>query len=220
MPATITGDYSKYPASIRAVFPYLAGETCELRQTWEVYSHLFMEKEELTEEMAERLGGVLGTFQSMLQDEMLLSITRLTDKDSNMPQNLSLWRLTAAIPDVGDPGFGQNVTRTLDAIWAATADIRKHRNKRIAHFDLRVSLSSAILPVVTFKEIHALLEQIESFLNLFNWQFEGTTMLFNTLPARDITGAAEDTTYKARAYDLLEAEGVIPKLEWRRRAKK
>jgi hypothetical protein len=218
MTATITGDYSKYPASIREVFPCLAGEVCDLRQAWEVYSHLFMEEKDLTDAMAERLGGVLGMFQSMLQDEMFLSIARLTDRDSRMQANLSLWSLLAAIPDAHDAGFDQNVRSALDRVCAAAAGVRKHRHKRIAHFDLRVSLSSAILPVVTFKEIREVLEQIESFLNLFYWEFEKTTMLFDSLPARDITDAAEATTYKARAYDALEAEGTIPKLEWRRRA--
>jgi hypothetical protein len=164
MTATITGDYSKYPASIREVFPCLAGEVCDLRQAWEVYSHLFMEEKDLTDAMAERLGGVLGMFQSMLQDEMFLSIARLTDRDSRMQANLSLWSLLAAIPDAHDAGFDQNVRSALDRVCAAAAGVRKHRHKRIAHFDLRVSLSSAILPVVTFKEIREVLEQIESFL--------------------------------------------------------
>jgi len=218
MTATITGDYSKYPASIREVFPCLAGEVCDLRQAWEVYSHLFMQEKDLTETMAERLGGVLGMFQSMLQDEMFLSIARLTDRDSRIQANLSFWSLLAAIPDAHDAGFEQKVRSALDRVCAAANGVRKHRHKRIAHFDLGVSLSSAILPVVTFKEIREVLEQIESFLNLFYWEFEKTTMLFDSLPARDITDPAVATTYKARAYDALEAEGAIPTLEWRRRA--
>ena len=68
MTTTIEGDYSKYPVSIREVFPHLAGEACELRQSWVVYSHLFMEKKEFTDAMAERLGGVLVMFQSLRSD--------------------------------------------------------------------------------------------------------------------------------------------------------
>ena len=179
-----------------------------------------MEKKELTDALAERLDPVLGMFQALLQNEMFLSIARLTDQDSRAQSNLSLWSLLNSIADARDSSFGDKVRTALDMICVAAANVRKHRHKRIAHFDLSVSLSAATLPTVTFKEIREVLEQIEAFLNLFYWEFEGTTMLFDTLPAQKITGNAEVTTYKARAYDLLEAEGVIPKLEWRKRAEK
>ena len=219
MPATITGDYSKYPAAIRSVFPHLAGEACELRQAWEVYSYLFMSERKRTELLGERLGGVLGMLQSLLQDEMFLSIARLTDKDSRAQPNLSLWTLLAAIPDSSDAHFSASVRASLDRICIAAAGVRRHRHKRIAHFDLDVSLNASILPAVTFQEVRSILEQIEAFLNLFYWEFERTTMFFDALPAYDITGHAEVSVHKARAYDLLEAEGVIPKAEWKRRAK-
>ena len=221
MTATIEGDYSKYPISIREVFPLLEGAACELRDSWEVYSHLFMEKKEFTDAMEERLGGVLRVFQSLLQDEMFLSIARLTDKDSRAQTNLSLWNLLASIPDARDASFGEKVRISLDQIYAAAASIRKHRHKRIAHFDFSVSLGAAKLPVVIFKEIRGVLEQIETFLNLFHWEFEnGATMFFDARSIYGITGQAVETIYKAQAYDLLEAEGVIPKEEWRRRAEK
>jgi AbiU2 len=220
MTTTIEGDFSKYPISIQKVFPHLAGEACELRQSWVIYSHLFMEKKKFTDAMAERLGGVLVMFQSLLQDAMFLSIARLTDKDSHGQTNLSLWGLLAAIPDTRNANFGDKVKNSLDQIYAAAADIRKHRHKRLAHFDLSVSLSTAVLPVIVFTEIRSVMEQIETFLNLFYWEFENTTMFFDSHSAYDITGKAEETMYKAQAYDLLEAEGMIPKLEWRRRAEK
>ena len=172
MTAIIEGDYSKYPASIREVFPHLAGEACELRDSWTVYSHLFMEKKELTDRLGERLGGVLGIFQSLLQDQMFLSIARLTDKDSRAQTNLSLWSLLPSVADARDADFGKKVETSLNQICAVAAGVRKHRHKRIAHFDLGVSLSTAILPVVTFEEIRRVLEQIETFLNLFYWEFE------------------------------------------------
>lgn len=218
MTAIVTGDYSKYPASIRDLFPRLAGETCGLRQAWEVYERLFMERKTLTDALVENLGGVLGMFQSMLQGELFLSIARLTDRDSHIQPNLSLWSLLAAIPDSPDAGFGPNVTRELDELCVAAASVRKHRHKRIAHLDLNASTNNAVLPVVTFREIFSVLQKIEAFLNLFYWEFERTTMFFDALPAYDLTGPAENTVFKARAYDQLEAENLVPKGEWRTRA--
>ena len=57
---------------------------------------------------------------------------------------------------------------------------------------------------------------IESYLNLFFWEFEQTTMMFDMVPGRDITGAAEVSAIKAHVYDLLERNGTIPHGEWRK----
>jgi len=182
-----------------------------------------MENKELTEVLGEALGGLLGMFQALLQDEVFLSIARLMGRDSRSQENLSLWTLWTlheSVPYARDAGFWDRVKSALDQIDEAAANVRKHRHKRIAHFDLPVTLGKAILPAVTFKEIRELLEQIEAFLNLFYWEFGEITMDFNALLAYDITEKAEVTTYKARAYDLLEAEGVIPKWEWKRRVGK
>lgn len=219
MPAFLEGDYSKYPEAIKGTFPYVAGETCELRQAWSVYHRLFMDEQRLTEIMSQRLGPLLGLFQTMIQDAMFLSIARLTDKDNRSQPNLSVWCLEEAVPFANGPDFSTKVGQSLDAIWTAAENIRKHRHKRIAHFDRNVSLKTVLLPAVTVAEIRLLIEMIEKFLNLFFGEFEQTTMLFDILPGYDITGAAEVTVLKAQAYDVLERNGTIPHLEWRRHFK-
>jgi hypothetical protein len=83
-----------------------------------------------------------------------------------------------------------------------------------------VNLRISPLPVVVFKEIPSLLSIIEEYLNLFYWEFGQTTMLFDTLSPHEIVALAEITAFKAKAYDELEGEGLIPKSEWRRRLKK
>ena len=140
MPSTVSGDFSKYPPSIREVFPILFGESCELRQAYDVYFYLFMAKKERTEVMADRLGGVLGIFQNLLQDEIFLSIARLTDKHSSAQKNICLSALLASISDAQNAGFASEVTGALDQICQAADNVRKHRHKRIAHFDLSVSV--------------------------------------------------------------------------------
>ena len=217
MPSTVSGDYSQYPQSIREVFPILLGESFKLREAYGVYFYLFMEKKERTEVMSDKLGAVLAMFQYLLQDEIFLSIARLTDKDSSGQKNLCLSALLASIPDAQDAAFASKVTVAFDQICHAANSVRKHRHKRIAHFDLNVSLSAATLPDVTFKEISDLIEQIESFLNIFSKKFAKRSILFDTFSSRPITHKAEVTSYKALTYDLLEAEGVIPKHEWKKR---
>ncbi len=159
-------------------------------------------------------------FQNLLQDECLLSIARLTDKDSRMQTNLSLWTLLPACIHAKQLSFSEQAQSAIERVFNSAENIRKHRHKRLAHFDLNVNLRTSPLPVVPFKEIPGLLVMIEEYLNLFYWEFGRTTMLFDTLAPHEIIALAEITAIKAKAYDQLESEGVIPKSEWRRRIKK
>jgi hypothetical protein len=111
------------------------------------------------------------------------------------------------------------VEQALADISATAKNIRNHRHKRIGHFDRHVSLKEVELPKVTLAEIRTLIELIEKYLNLFFWEFEQTTMLFDMLSATDITGAAEISALKAQAYDILELAGTIPHNEWRKQRK-
>ena len=195
----------------------LSGEAMELRQSYEVYAHLFMKDENFTAMMGNHLGGLLGVFQSLLQDEILLSIGRLTDRDSRAQSNLSLWKLLDSVPDATASDYGSKLSAGLESLRVAVTEIREHRHKRIAHFDLNISIRQAALPKVTFQQIKDVIAQVEALLNLVYWEFERTTMSFEVLSARDITGRAETTVLKAHTYDLLESEGLIQKHEWRRR---
>jgi AbiU2 len=219
MPALLDGDYSKFPGVIKEMFPYVAGETCELRQAWAVYHRLFMEDQRLTVIMRQELGRLLGLFQTLLQDAMFLSIARLTDKDNRSQPNLSVWCLEEAVPFATGPDFQTKVSQSLAAIWNAADDVRKHRHKRIAHFDRNVSVKTVPLPQVTIAKIRSVIEMIEAYLNLFFQEFEQTTMRFDLLSGHDITGAAEVSAFKAYTYDILEGDGIIPHLEWRKHSK-
>jgi len=220
MPQSLEGDYSNYPDAIRGTFPYIAGETCQLRQAWSAYHRLFMEDRRLTGVMSQRLGRLLGLLQTMLQDAMFLSIARLTDKNSHSQPNLSVWCLEEAISFGRKPEFPTKVRQSLCDIWTAAENIRKHRHKRIAHFDRNVSLKVVPLPQVRVAEIKVLIEMIERFLNLFFWEFERLTMRFDMLRGHEITSGAEVTAFKALTYDLFEQSGTIPHNEWRKQHKK
>jgi len=220
MPTLMAGDYSRFPTSTRETFPYVLGEVCELRDTWEVYHRLFMHGDEVTSLMGERLGGILAMLQGLMQDDMFLSISRLTDNDSSGQSNLSFWSLLPSIADSAEPAFGPRVTAAHNALVAAAANIRRHRHKRLAHFDLSVSLKDKVLPIVTFKEIRDIITQMQDLLNEFDGEFGNHAMFFDSLSRQEATGKAEVTALKAKAYDQLESEGVIPHGEWRNRAKR
>lgn len=214
MIARLNGDYSKFPQAIRGTFPYVAGSACELHQFWTVYHRLFMEDRSHTELMGKALGGILGIFQTALQESMLLTIARLTDKDNRAQRNLSVWSLREAVPFANDPSFSAKVDTALNELVLIAANIRKHRHKRLAHYDLDVSLKTQQLPTITFPEIKSFMEKLEGYVNLFFWEFEQTTMPFGMLRTDDVTASAEACVLKARVYDKLEIAGIIPRGEW------
>ncbi len=72
MPATIQGDYSRYPEPIRDVMPYLCGEIW-----YQTFHELFMADQQRLKEMGDTLSHPLWTFQQLLQDPRNLSIARL-----------------------------------------------------------------------------------------------------------------------------------------------
>jgi len=216
MATNLEGDYSKYPEVIRDAFPRIAGETCQLRETWLIYHRLFMDDERLTQVMSEQFGPLLGVLQTTLEDSLFLSVSRLTDKDNPRQPNLSVWTLKAAVPFSATPGFAATLDVALAEIWRLAADLRLHRHKRVAHFDRDVGLKITPLPEVKLIAFRTVLESIERYLNLFFWEFEQTTMMFDMMSAQEITGKAEVAVLKARAYDLLVETGTIAAGEWRR----
>jgi hypothetical protein len=220
MLAKVNADYSQYPISIRDVMPYVKGELCELRNYWQVYHYFFMDNEERTKFFAERFGPLLGIFQNLLEERMILSIACLTDKDTKIQRNLSLWSLTAAIPFAKEKDFEQKINSALAAITATVSKTRTHRHKQIAHFDREVSLGISPLPTVLLKEFQLALEQMEEFLNLFHWEFAKTTVGYDSLSSGEIFETALVTACKSKVYDELEGEKIISFGEWRRRIEK
>ena len=192
----------------------MAGSVVELHQTWAVYHRLFMEDQALTELMSKSLGGVLGLFQTALEEDMFLSIARLTDRDNRAQSNLSVWSLKAAVPFAKEPAFAAKVSTSLTDLLVAADDIRKHRHKRLAHFDLNVSLKTTALPTVLFSSLRSVIEKLEDYVNLYSEEFAQTRIAFEYIQGHDLTGKAEVTVLKARAYDKLELAGIIPFNEW------
>ena len=210
MAAELEGDFSRYPISIRKIFPIVAGEVAELRNYWVVFHYIFADNEKRLAVFSERLGPLLWIFQNLLEIEFVHQIGRLTDKDSKIQKNLSLWSLTAAIPFAKGKEFGPRVESSLASINAAAADVRKHRHKRAAHFDLDTSLNPSLLPDVRFQDYLSILEQMEDFLNLFHVEFEKSETFYDGLTVSGLIDTAELTVFKATAYDLLVSQGKIP----------
>lgn len=208
------GDFSRYPSPIREIFPYIYGEVTELHALWQTYHHLFMESEARTNSFGKYLGGIAGYFQSLLQDELILAIVRLTDRDSLSQKNLGLPSLCTAC-ESWDAELGRALAPKLQALQTHVAAMRQHRHKRLAHYDLNTSIGADRLPMVTLGHIREAIEQMKQMVQLIVYRGEKTTILFGALDHRDISAVAEATIAKAAAYDKLVEAGKVERLTWR-----
>src|SRR4051812_36485792 len=83
-------------------------------------------------------------------DDFILSLSRITDRAQGWNSNLSLGQLVVTL----DPQEHAHLINCLAAILTSLGDkvanLRKHRDKRVAHRDLSVALSAEdILPSVS-----------------------------------------------------------------------
>lgn len=203
-----------YPEPLREIIPYLQGEVCELRSNFQTFHHLFISDAERTKLLGVHIAGLLGSYQNLLQDEMLVSIARLTDADSQGQKNLS-FRSLAARSHVWDQELGMKVKTAVNALVEKASGIRTHRHKRLAHYDLSTSFGQSELPTVTYNLINQTIKLCENILNLVSQAIDGSTMMFEVLDHRDITDVAEITVYKAAAYDAAVETGKLDYFAWR-----
>lgn len=218
--AKVNADYTSFPADIQGAMPIIEGELHELRMYWEVYHFLFMDKEEKTRFVGEQYGPMLSLFQSLLESQMILSISCLTDNDNKYQQSLSLPLLKKAVPFAKDKNFATKIDDALEKINKTVATVRQHRHKHIAHFDLNVALGHHTLKEVFFSELKSALEQMEKFLNLFHLEFRRIEHSYEDLPCDEITAQAFTTACKSKVFDELEVEGIIKSGELEHRMNK
>ncbi len=211
--AKVDGDFSKYPAEIRELFPYIYGELCELRTNWEVYRELFMADRRLTETLSECYGSSLGILQRLLEEALFISIGCLTDKDSKKDKHLSMWALAEKC-EPWNSTVGKELKDGLVRLDDKVSRIRKHRHKRIAHFDLSTSVGLARLPIVTYKDLEETMKGLEDLLNIVDHHAIGATILFDAIITHQLTDKLEVSAYKVKVYDDLVKRGVIPLREW------
>jgi hypothetical protein len=198
MPSQINGDFSDFPQSIRKHISFVAGEVGTLRYNWEVYRDFFMQKREYTELINEFMGEAFEMFQKLLQNEIFLLISKLTDQDRGDNQNLSLWCLDASFEKFTGKERVNNAKAKKDIIIKMAEEIRRHRSKRIVHTDKKASFNLGILNEVKFKTIGEVIKEIENYINIFYKEFERKPMRFDLMDASMPFTQVYDTVTKVK----------------------
>ncbi len=115
--------------------------------------------------------------EAMLAD-ILLTLIRLVDPPkSGNQENLSLQSLAV---DISDQELREQVILLESQIRAKTRDVKRWRDKKLAHNDLlRLLKKSAPVPPIQIKELTSALALVRDALNLLNRYFFDTTVHYD-----------------------------------------
>ncbi len=173
------------PPGLEEVYDRLWQQVALLHAKQKAFSQLFASGERPIVVLNETARSFFASLQYILHSDIVLSISRLTDRlKIGRHETLSLERfvpiLKPAHSDLADEiqGLVAGLRNTADSI-------RIRRNKTIAHLDLATMLATgpSVLPPVTDSEISDALAEIRQVVNTVNRHFSGNATTFEHISA-------------------------------------
>jgi len=79
------------PAEIRQAYDSLAWDVCQLTESGGIFCRRFASGENIVELLNRSAGGFFGTFEDLLADDILLSISRLVDPKQTFGKDNLSW---------------------------------------------------------------------------------------------------------------------------------
>lgn len=181
------------PKEVEEVYEPLWQQVCTLHSSWGMFCKLYT-KEETVRFLNKMAGGFFGMLQRILINEVLLSVSRLTNPPQSRVKkeekdNLTLSLLVQRIDQTQYPKLNAELEQQLKMVGAACEFTRPHRNKRIAHFDLETLLNAPAtnLPIANKQKIDLAIKEISALINCVQNHFSGYKTVFELLTLGDGT---------------------------------
>ena len=165
----------RIPSNLRDIFGHLKGELVELHQSFEEFHSLYLSQAKV--EVLNKTAPVFfARHQAILANELVLSISRLTDPNQNRSRNKENLTFSCLLDDqikANAPALFASLELNWSKLSKNSIPVRFLRNKRIAHTDLatRLTPESPIGKDVTVARIRQILAQMVTFLNAFEFHF-------------------------------------------------
>jgi hypothetical protein len=162
------------PANIEEVFEPLKKQITLLHAKWIIYRQLFGSSERRIELLNECASMCFIIIQDAILQEVEITLSKLTDPPR---KNLSLKQLYKRIEAHGNSDFVRSLGKLLEDLKIKCEDIRKHRDKRLAHFDLTTAMQNSwnLLPGISRQMIEEALEVTRNFMNTIEIYYIGST---------------------------------------------
>jgi len=160
------------PAEIRQAYDSLAWDVCQLHRKWGIFRRLFVSGEDTVGLLNRSAAGFFRTFEDLLADDILLSISRLVDPRQTFGKdNLTLERLVHSIDSTKYSQLRRDIEQRFSNAKDKCAFTKDQRNKRIVHSDLSTKLQVKLLPSPTTTNIEEALESIRGVMNVVELYF-------------------------------------------------
>ena len=191
----------------------LGANLVELNVKWGIYRAIYGTSEDRIKLVNRAAGLFFQTVQNSLWDDILVHISRLTDRSKVVGKDtLTIQRLESLIDcEETLPILKKKVNVALEKCQFA----RDWRNRRIAHADLEHKLTPKAKPLegASRKKIYDALSSMSGVLNVMSVRYIGGTIMHN----ESVTlGDAEAILYVIN--DGLRLEKMLP--EWRKQGNK
>lgn len=164
-----------YPRELETVFEKIKYQVILLHSRWIIYRQLYGTSKERIELLNVSALEFFWIIQDVLWDEILLNICRLADpiqsgRDKKSKKNLCLEMLCQIIKGLLQEDLYSDLCNSLSRFREKCDALKKYRNKRIAHLDLKAFLNekSKCLPGISRAMIEDVLKELRFFMNLID----------------------------------------------------
>ncbi|KMQ49448.1 hypothetical protein CHISP_3643 [Chitinispirillum alkaliphilum] len=168
-------------------------EVVRLHATWKLYSQLFRSGEENILILNKVAGITFKIIQATFYDDIVLTISRLTDRAQfGKLQNISLRHLLTFLDAAEEnSNITQKLTNMLQGLDIEVAIFKNYRNKALGHLDSDMCLEGRpeLSNIITYAEIEQVLKGIRDFLWVFEYEAFGNTTSYESV---GLSGSGDD----------------------------
>lgn len=203
---------SKMPDQIAGLYEEIWHEVARLHSHWKIFTQLYAESDERVKLLDRIAPSFFGLVQEAMFNNLLVSISRLTDKPTTREkENLTFSRLVASIDISQEPQFAETLGNALKEIQKDCEPFRDWRNRRIAHKDLPTALHyhPQPLPRINKEMIDKVLRVMREFLNIFQGHYESVETAFDHFVMRGDGDTLVFYLKQAEEYDRLKKEEMM-----------
>ncbi len=187
--------------TILPIFDSLRSEAITLNMQWKLYRSLFAGPSEERIIMNLCAPSVFGLFQSLLFDDCIMRLCRLTDPPAKGKyEYLSIRQLVDEESTGGTAQLWPDLPKLLDQLDLACQPLRIHRNIRIAHSDLTqvTSVTTEPLPDISIQSFNSALKLLSKGLNCVEAPLRRSTTFYSDV----LVTFDEDTIHLMQALRL------------------
>lgn len=138
------------------------GQVIQLSLRWKIFCQLFDSGPENIELLNKSGRNVFSLFQRLVLDDVMISLSRLTDPEKSLgSENASIRNVVAKAKACLSAATIAEVEALVSELDNHVLNVRKHRNKALAHADLGHALNVSALPCVTYDELEKAMKTLQ-----------------------------------------------------------